>query len=122
MIFIYLIIILSLGPTFLQILEKFHLFSKKEINLFETISLELISSLLIFVVYMLLIGYLGIHYSFYIFIPIIINFIYQVTHCLYFLLVKKRKNFKIKLNINFSQTITILLMIAILYVLCYYNL
>lgn len=120
MIFLYILILFSLGVTFVEILNKFNVFKKNKLNIFELLSFSMLSGLLIFVIYMFIFGVLGFKYSFNIFIPLIINFIFVI----FFLLIRI---FRIKIdkknvfhNFNFKNSLSLLLFILFLIWIMYY--
>ena len=78
MIFIYLIILLSIGESFLIILDKTKIISTKKLNGYERLALSMSSSFLVYVVYLFIIGLLGIKITIYLFIPLFINAIFQL--------------------------------------------
>lgn len=119
MIFLYLIIIISMGPTIIQILEKKDLIKISDLNIFEKIATYMMTGLLSFVLYMFIIGLLSIKYSFYLFVPLIINFIYQILFNIYSI-IKKRIKFDISKKLNLNKVTTLILFVTFIIWVIYY--
>jgi membrane protein len=103
-----------IGPTVTQLFEKLNLFDKSKLNKFEIISLEMMIGLLFMVIYMFIIGFIGIKYSFKIFIPLIVNSFYQMIR----ILVSLFKSIKIK-NKKIDYVNIILMLVFLIWILYY---
>ena len=63
MIFIYLLLIFSIGPNILYLLNKCGIISLKKLNNYEIISTSMLLSLLTFVLYLYIVGMMSIKYT-----------------------------------------------------------
>ena len=119
MIFIYLILLLAIGPTFLQIINNKSNINIDKLNVYEKISLSIISSLLIFVIYMFIWGIVC-KYSIYLFVPLVINFIYQLVNLIYKILKRKWEINILKTKWTIPNLITLTLGISIIFWIIHY--
>lgn len=119
MIFIYLLLIFSIGPNILYLLNKCGIISLKKLNNYEIISTSMLLSLLTFVLYLYIVGMMSIKYT----NILVTSFLMiNVVVLLYLILFKK-----IKLTINvkhlkFNKEIifTIILLSGIIIYLMYF--
>lgn len=73
MIIIYNILLFMLGVTLLEILNFFKIIDFKKIHSLEYISISFLSGTLLFTIYMFIIGFLNINFSFNMFFPVFLN-------------------------------------------------
>lgn len=92
MIFLYLFLIFCIGPTFLYLLNHFHIMPLDKLNFFEKVSFSMIISLLIFILYLFIAGVITIPYS----NTLVISFLILNVIILLWLIFSKR----IKINLN----------------------
>lgn len=119
--FIYVILMFFLGITFVELLNKKKVLNRNNFNIYEIISLEMTSGSLIFVIYMLIIGFLNIKYSKLLFLPIFLNFIYVcIMMFIKFLKNNETKKFFTKKNVNIKNVLSIILFISFLVWMMYF--
>ena len=91
MLAIYLILLISIGINFIILLNKLSLFQIKNLLKIEVVSIVLTSGIIIFTLYMYLIGLIGIKYERYIFIPIVAGLIFNIVYGIYYFIKNKPK-------------------------------
>lgn len=91
MLAIYLILLISIGINFIILLNKLSLFQIKNLLKIEVVSIVLTSGIIIFTLYMYLIGLIGIKYERYIFIPIVAGLIFNIVYGIYYFIKNKSK-------------------------------
>lgn len=119
MIFIYIILLLAIGPTFLQLINNKNNINIDKLNAYEKISLSMISSLLIFVIYMFIWGIIC-EYSIYLFIPLVINFLYQLLNLINKILKRKWHVNIFKIKWTITNLFTLVLVISIILWIVHY--
>lgn len=122
MLAVYLILLISIGINFIILLNKLNIFKIKNLLKTEIVSIVLTSGIIIFTLYMYLIGLIGIKYERYIFIPIILGLIFNVVYGIYYFIKNKpQKQEKEKIETSKLRKIvtTILLLANIFYILYY---
>lgn len=118
MICLYIFCLLLFGITIFQLFSK--KMNLKKLNIYEKISLVMGLGCFSFIIYMFIIGILPIKYSFYIFLPLLGNAIYQICYGVYILITKKIKITTILKELKKTRKINIILMGLVLIWIIYY--